>query len=160
MKKLIFIIILSLIFCTSCNKDKNVNLTSCHDILKNICDEENIKYDTIYSKDKTKGNDGYISDTLLLCMFNGNKEIFKEWSDIAFILPCKNEKYEICIIRCDSNDSINDASRILLNRAETLVKHQNKENLHSNVTVIKNYIIMTVGEDDISKTVKKCVKKA
>ena len=129
--------------------------TSCRKILEEIISSEvGLPSGRIYSKSAAKGDDEYLSRSLVSALFGGGSfpDIAEGWVDVALFLSLNDHPCEMAVILCRDRDVAHDTARILSERLAAIrLTRASPEysTLLQNaiVTISGNYALLIVSSD-------------
>lgn len=142
-------------FCTlpACgNQDPQKN---CREILSAVTKAEiGIPAGKFYSLSADKGDDEFLSESLISSLFGGGSypEIANDWLDCALYLSLGSHPCEFAVILCNSRDTAEDTARLLGSRLSaikiTKTEPQYQKMIDAaKVAVIGNYALLIISSD-------------
>lgn len=141
---------LSLVSCAD-NKPQK----SCLEILDAMTQAEiGLQSGKFYSISANKGEEEYVSESLLAALFGGGSAVTlrEHWLDLALFLPFGEHPAEFAIILCRDRDTAIDTAKALNSRLAAIRVTKTAEQYKSiidnaKVTVIGNYALLVISTD-------------
>ena len=160
---LFFTILILIPALTSCSPNRE---QTCRQILGEMVDGEiGLPAGRFYSKSAQKGDEEYLSDSLIASIFGGGSypTVADGWIDASLFMSLGTHPCEFAVILCRDRDVTHDTADLLHSRlaAIKLVKNdQQYESMLQNatVTLVGNYALLIISSD--SKNALKLAMKS
>lgn len=144
-----------LFFCMLISCAEQESPPSCREILSSVAEAEiGLPSGKFYSMTAEKGDDEYLSESLISSLFGGGSypTVAKDWLDCALFLSIGNHPCELAIILCQNHDAALDTARLLNDRLSAIKITKNAPEYakmidSAKVTVKGNYAILLISSD-------------
>ena len=149
---LFFTILILILALTSCSPNRE---QTCRQILGEMVDGEiGLPAGRFYSKSAQKGDEEYLSDSLIASIFGGGSypTVADGWIDASLFMSLGTHPCEFAVILCRDRDIAHDTADILLSRLSSikLCKTQPQYEKHlqnATVTLVGNYALLIISSD-------------
>ena len=154
------IVIALSLFCSCTEKERPSTLELITELTSH---EVGLPAGSIYSTASGKGDDGYMSSSLIASLYGDGSipKVCEGWIECSAFIPLSSHPCEFSVIYCSSYDVAEDTATLLSKRLLLLKKAKiggeyDFELDHAKVIIFKNYAILIISSD--SAAAEKAIK--